>query len=105
MLHSETVSDAPWEQLRKPGKNGFLLVMVSLVWWGKAAEADDEWKKAVEDVVEALRGMRLVGGGTSAIPLPLQESIKIHKGKGRKRKRKEEDGEKVSDGRPSRKAK
>ena len=47
-------ADRSWESLRKPGKNGFLLVMVCLAWWGSAAGADNEWKEAIGEVVRAL---------------------------------------------------
>jgi hypothetical protein len=36
-----------WSKLQKPGKNSFLLVMLSLVWWGKASDMDGGWLKAV----------------------------------------------------------
>jgi len=29
-----------WSQLQKPGKNGFLLMMLALVWWGQAVDRD-----------------------------------------------------------------
>jgi hypothetical protein len=44
-----------WTMLRKPGRNGFLLIMLSLTWWGKLSEIDNEWVLAVADVTEALR--------------------------------------------------
>jgi hypothetical protein len=56
---SSQLAGVNWEPLRKPGKNGFLLVMMSLVWWGKATHADEEWKKSVADVTRVLRCMRL----------------------------------------------
>ena len=44
-----------WTTLRKPGRNRFLLIMLSLTWWGKLSEIDNEWVLAVADVTEALR--------------------------------------------------
>ncbi|RDX54392.1 hypothetical protein OH76DRAFT_1322376, partial [Lentinus brumalis] len=41
-----------WEELRKPGQNGFMMVLLSLSWWkGVASEATlPLWEDAVEDV-------------------------------------------------------
>jgi hypothetical protein len=47
-----------WSKLQKPGKNGFLLVMISLVWWGKVSDMDGGWLKAVIDVIAVLRCMQ-----------------------------------------------
>ena len=57
-------ADRSWESLRKPGKNGFLLMMVCLAWWGSAAGADNEWKEAIGEVVRALRWL---GSTTPAV--------------------------------------
>ena len=62
---SATDSEADKENLRKLGKNGFLVVMVSLVWWGVATKVNNEWRHAVRDVTAALRALRLV---TSSLP-------------------------------------
>jgi hypothetical protein len=43
-----------WSGLQKHGKNGFFLIMVSLMWWGKASNQSTEWVCAVEDVVAVL---------------------------------------------------
>jgi hypothetical protein len=49
---------ASCKSLRKPGKNRFLLVMVTLAWWGSAC-ADNEWKRMVKEVVRELRNLWL----------------------------------------------
>ena len=46
--------DMDWAKLRKAGKNGFLLVVLSLVWWGKALGTDGGWQKAVAEVSDVL---------------------------------------------------
>jgi len=46
-----------WAKVQKPGKNGFLLIMLALVWWGAASNRDGEWLKAVADVKSVLRCM------------------------------------------------
>ena len=43
-----------WSGLQKPGKNGFFLIMVSLMWWGNASIQSTEWVCAVEDVIAVL---------------------------------------------------
>ncbi|KAH9852425.1 hypothetical protein C2E23DRAFT_730876 [Lenzites betulinus] len=40
-----------WEVLTRPGRNGLLIVLLSLVWWHDAAEGTrSEWEAAVKDV-------------------------------------------------------
>lgn len=39
-----------WDSLQKPGRNGLLLVMMALVWWGKASANCRGWKTAVIDI-------------------------------------------------------
>jgi hypothetical protein len=51
-----------WTALRKPGKNGLLLFMVSLAWWGKASDACGEWLKAVLEVTNVLRCLQVASG-------------------------------------------
>lgn len=75
-------SNIDWATLQKRGRNGFLLVMVSLAWWGKAAEADDEWKEVVRRVTEVLRCMRRAEPASEPIP-----SQKSSTGESKKRKR------------------
>jgi hypothetical protein len=53
--------DMDWSKLQKPGKNGFLLVMLSLVWWGKASNRVEGWSKAVADVSAVLRCLPVQG--------------------------------------------
>lgn len=55
--------DMDWEKLRKPGKNGLLLIMLALAWWGASSD-DDRWKKAVADVSAVIRCMGSVEGAT-----------------------------------------
>jgi hypothetical protein len=43
-----------WGKLRKSGRNGFLLIILSLVWWGKASGGDEGWQKAVAEVSSVL---------------------------------------------------
>jgi hypothetical protein len=57
--------DMDWSDLHKPGKNGFLLIMVSLVWWGNTSNMDESWLKAVLDVTSVLCCMGTVSGGTN----------------------------------------
>ena len=107
-LHQEGTlvpADAPYESLRKPGKNGFLLVMMTLAWWGNAC-ADSQWRRTVREVAEALQSLR----PAAYTILPPQSSTAGKKGKGgsQKRKRSEEDdgkGEVAPAGRPTRKSK
>jgi hypothetical protein len=49
--------DMDWTKLRVPGQNGFLLVMVSLTWWGMFSGHSDEWRLAMTDVTVALTCM------------------------------------------------
>lgn len=46
--------DMTWWTVQKPGKNGLLLVMMSLVWWGWAGRQSKTWKVAVRDVVAVI---------------------------------------------------
>lgn len=43
-----------WECLQKAGANGLLLFVVALRWWGKASDADVEWRAAATDFQLAL---------------------------------------------------
>jgi hypothetical protein len=43
-----------WEELQKPGRDGFLLVMMTLTWWGKLSSTDSEWMWAVRDASAVL---------------------------------------------------
>jgi hypothetical protein len=71
-----------WAALQKRGRNGFLLIMVSLAWWGKAAEADDKWKEVVCRVTEVLCCMQRAEPASEPIP-----SQKSSTGESKKRKR------------------
>ncbi|RDX40321.1 hypothetical protein OH76DRAFT_1459537 [Lentinus brumalis] len=44
--------EGDWEALKKPGKNGLLMVLLSLAWWSDAATAAtrSQWDIAVKDV-------------------------------------------------------
>jgi hypothetical protein len=48
--NDEPTTDMDWVKVQKPGKNGFLLIMLALVWWGAASSRDGEWLRAVADV-------------------------------------------------------
>ncbi|KAH9855410.1 hypothetical protein C2E23DRAFT_701563, partial [Lenzites betulinus] len=41
-----------WEVLNNPGKNGFLIILLTLVWWRDCASASTlgDWSAAVNDV-------------------------------------------------------
>ncbi|KAI0039071.1 hypothetical protein FA95DRAFT_1458674, partial [Auriscalpium vulgare] len=45
--------DEDWMELRKGGRNGFEMILVSMSWWFSAAEPGterNEWESALEDV-------------------------------------------------------
>lgn len=46
--------DMDWTTLRAPGRNGFLLVMVSLAWWGRLSGCSEAWQLAMLDVTVTL---------------------------------------------------
>ena len=50
-------SDMDWSKLQKPGRNGFQLIMLALVWWGVASNRDGEWLSVVADVKDVLQCM------------------------------------------------
>ena len=64
---AEPTVDMDWSQLQKPGKNGILLIMMSLVWWGKASNRDEGWSKAISDVSAVLLCMRGALGASGDI--------------------------------------
>ena len=47
-----------WTRMQKWGKDGMIIVLMSLVWWGMASSTDAEWLKAVQDVSKVLRCMQ-----------------------------------------------
>jgi hypothetical protein len=55
--------DGDWDDLRLPGPNGIVCVLVGLLYWGRIAQKNDkdrkEWEEQVEDALFALR--QLVG--------------------------------------------
>ena len=66
---TRNANDAPtiamdWQKLQKTGRNGFLLVMMSLAWWGKASSRDEGWRKAVAEVGAVLH---CIVGGSGAV--------------------------------------
>lgn len=67
-------SEMGWTKLDKPGRNGFLLVMVQLTWWGNLLGNEAAWLRAVKDVTSVLRclGVDESEGNTlpSSIPGP-----------------------------------
>ncbi|KAJ7664353.1 hypothetical protein DFH06DRAFT_986198 [Mycena polygramma] len=62
---------ADWACLRHPGKNGFLTVVATLYWWGKATDRERNgedrasWAEAVTDVKWILRGLLAAQRGDS----------------------------------------
>ncbi|KAI9061403.1 hypothetical protein FKP32DRAFT_1576114 [Trametes sanguinea] len=48
-----------WEDLTQPGKNGMLIILLSLSWWRGSATAAtlDDWNAAVEDVSWVIQSM------------------------------------------------
>lgn len=48
-----------WTKLRKAGKNGLFLVLLSLVWWGHSCSRGAEWFECVGDVTRSIRFMRM----------------------------------------------
>jgi hypothetical protein len=72
MFHSISPTvDMDWSDLRKPGRNGFLLIMIVLVWWGKASNREGSWLKAVADVFEVLTCIQKASKGTAPKNNPL----------------------------------
>lgn len=58
--------DMDWTNLRKPGRNGLLLIMLALSWWGRASGNDGSWSRAVVDVRATIGCLgTLDRGGTS----------------------------------------
>lgn len=51
-------NEADWRRLDKMGKNGLVLVMVSLVWWGECTQGNTSWLTAVREVTQVLRKVR-----------------------------------------------
>jgi len=47
-----------WSDLHKLGKNRFLLIIISLAWWGKVLAQDGSWLEIVVDVTEVLLCMQ-----------------------------------------------
>ena len=76
---SRTRNDEPavemdWSKLQKAGKNGFLLIMLSLVWWGKASNTDERWQRAVAEVSAVLHCM-LVAPSDTVDKLPTHRPL------------------------------
>ncbi|PBK64794.1 hypothetical protein ARMSODRAFT_892611, partial [Armillaria solidipes] len=57
------VVNGDWEDMRKPGINGFYTVLATLAWWGRAAAirgSESEWASWIAGMVDinwVLRGM------------------------------------------------
>ena len=47
-----------WSRMQKWGKDGMVMVMIALVWWGKVSETDARWLKAVQDISKVLHCMQ-----------------------------------------------
>ncbi|KAG6822966.1 hypothetical protein H0H92_011869 [Tricholoma furcatifolium] len=66
-IYAPTTSPAkdPWAPLRKPGPNGFVALMLLLVWWGQALtrrtpfqeDSRPFWDQMVDDVARCLEQM------------------------------------------------
>lgn len=52
-----------WGPLRNCGKNGLGMVVLSLVWWGRALGKTPIWTAAVMDVARVMEGMVQSDGG------------------------------------------
>jgi hypothetical protein len=68
-----------WGKLRLSGKNGMFLVLVSMVWWGRANGMKSHWSAAVTDVKRVLESMVGVGakqGSTSGLKLPVSKRVR-----------------------------
>jgi hypothetical protein len=60
--HADEIPSGEWAEVGKmPGRNGMLLYVGSLLWWGEAAVAAEDtesllqdWRCAVEDVAAVL---------------------------------------------------
>ena len=46
-----------WGALQKSGKNGLFIVLISMVWWGRAGTLTDDWKAAITDVKNVMQSM------------------------------------------------
>lgn len=58
-----------WEKMRsKTGRNGLMLVILSLAWWGKSSNNSKPWKRAVADLGAVL--------GFVNVSAPLQVSTR-----------------------------
>jgi hypothetical protein len=49
-----------WRKTRKLGKNGMPLVMVTLLWWGRASKCGEDWRTAVRDVFDSIICMPVI---------------------------------------------
>jgi hypothetical protein len=54
--HPRIGGTGPWDDLHKPGQNGFLSVLQVLCWWQGllGVEGSEEWNSAVQDVLWVL---------------------------------------------------
>lgn len=60
--------DSDWSSLSKPGRNGFLLIMVSLMWWGKGSNQDGPWIHAVAEVTAVIACLNHTVNSPNASP-------------------------------------
>jgi len=64
--------DMDWRKLKKLGKNGLPLVMVTLSWWGRASSCGTGWKMAIRDVFDSITCMhRSISSQTTSPDMPL----------------------------------
>ncbi|KAJ7115509.1 hypothetical protein C8R43DRAFT_826888, partial [Mycena crocata] len=47
---AQATAQGAWDELRKPGANGFLGLLIGLRWWGEGPAQNAEWSEALADV-------------------------------------------------------
>lgn len=57
-------------KMQQWGKDGMIVVMMSLVWWGNASSTDAEWLETVRDIINVLHCMQTPPtiGPSAALP-------------------------------------
>ncbi|KIM87301.1 hypothetical protein PILCRDRAFT_3801 [Piloderma croceum F 1598] len=93
----EPTADMDWRKLKKTGKNGLPLVMITLVWWSSTSGCSEEWKRAVKDVcasINCMDGSSIVSAETGETPLCGSSTANVAAGRPvRERKRVRPDDE------------
>lgn len=72
LTNTRPSKEMDWEKLEKPGRNGFLLVMLQLTWWGTFSGNKAVWLRTVKDVTAVLRclGTNSYEGDPPSSPIP-----------------------------------